>query len=148
MIDPELVARRASEIREALSKAKKFVSGDAEVFFSDERNVFTLKYLVIYAVEGAVSICMHIASKGLGETPSSYTECIDVLERNNVITSDVSRMLKAYVRLRNILIHRYWEVDDWRLFTEVKSEGFKVFEKFLEQVEQYVRKVVQGKELK
>ncbi|UNQ73171.1 HepT-like ribonuclease domain-containing protein [Infirmifilum sp. NZ] len=41
------------------------------------------------------------------------------------------------VRLRNLIVHRYWEVDDARVYREVKEEGIRLVRGFVEEVERY-----------
>ncbi len=42
-----------------------------------------------------------------------------------------------FVRLRNLIVHRYWEVDDARMYKEIKEEGFRIVRRFIEEVESF-----------
>jgi len=55
-----------------------------------------------------------------------------------VLSRDVGEGMIRLVRLRNLIIRRYWEVDDIRMYREVKEEGIKLIRRFIEEVEGHV----------
>lgn len=59
-----------------------------------------------------------------------------MMERN-VVSRDVGEGMIRFVRLRNLIVHRYWEVDDARMYKEVKEEGFRIVRRFIEEVESF-----------
>ncbi len=42
------------------------------------------------------------------------------------------------VGLRNIIVHRYWVVDDLKIYKSAKNSGIGNIEKFIEEVSRYV----------
>ena len=46
--------------------------------------------------------------------------------------------MEKLTRLRNLIIHRYWEIDDSRIYRETKSNGLKIIEDLIKEVEEYV----------
>ncbi len=42
------------------------------------------------------------------------------------------------VGLRNIIVHRYWSVDDMRIYDNAKRSGVGAVEKFIKEVLNYV----------
>jgi uncharacterized protein YutE (UPF0331/DUF86 family) len=45
--------------------------------------------------------------------------------------------MRRLTRLRNLIIHRYWEVDDFRIYREARESGLGMIERFMEEVEKY-----------
>jgi len=39
-----------------------------------------------------------------------------------------------------MIVHRYWSIDDVRIYREAKNNGVRVIEKFIKEVEKYVFK--------
>ncbi len=46
--------------------------------------------------------------------------------------------MENLAKLRNLIIHRYWEIDNSRIYKEAKGNGLKVVEDFVKEVEEYV----------
>ncbi len=78
----------------------------------------SMRYLVIQVVESALSICLHIVSE-LGLIASTYSECFELLE-GRIIDGRLASNLASAARLRNLLVHRYWEISDELLYESVK----------------------------
>lgn len=63
------------------------------------------------ACEAAIDLGMHVvAEKKLG-LPQTSRETFDLLEKSSIITSELSRGLKAMVGFRNVAVHDYQEVN-------------------------------------
>ncbi len=60
-----------------------------------------------------------------------------LLERG-VLSRDVGEGMIKLVRLRNLIVHRYWEVDDTRMYREIREEGIRLVRRFIGEVERYV----------
>ena len=93
---------------------------------------YSLRYHVVVLVEALASICLHISIEGFGREPRSYPECFKLLEEKGLI--DCSEDLVKMARLRNILIHRYWIIDDEKVYDSIKK-NFSCVEKLIESVE-------------
>jgi len=66
------------------------------------------------------------------------------LGEEGVISPRVGEGMQKLVRLRNLIIHRYWEVDDARVYREARSGGLDLVEEFAEEVEAYVARARGG----
>lgn len=111
-VDLEKLKARANDVQYAVEKIRSYAALSEEVFWQDERNLFTVKYLLLQAIEATGSICVHVLAKKFQVPVSSYAACFENLEKQGVISQDLSMKLRKMVRFRNILVHRYWEVDD------------------------------------
>jgi len=129
-IDIEKLKDRASEIRANLEKIRYYASLKDQDFWADERNIYSVKYLMLEAIEAAGAICIHILAKKFQQPSSSFAECFEALYDHQVIDQDLSAKLRRMARFRNILVHRYWDVDDQRVLKYAR-ENLSDFEDFL-----------------
>jgi uncharacterized protein YutE (UPF0331/DUF86 family) len=95
--------------------------------------MFALRYLLIEAVEAMANICNHLLTRVTGQVPKGYPDCFERLSGASIITKELSEKLKRVASLRNVLIHKYWEIDDHKVFRSAK-ENIGDFEEFLRQV--------------
>ena len=87
-------------------------------------------------VESIVALCLHVASESFEKRPSSYRETLRfIAERLNVkCISD----LELLVGLRNLLIHQYWNIDDRKIYQDIKT-SFKCIKEFLSKIEEFLK---------
>ena len=57
-----------------------------------------------------------------------------MLGERGIIPRDLATAMRRFAGLGNLLVHRYWEVDDARLYRELKEEGLKTLRRFLRYV--------------
>jgi uncharacterized protein YutE (UPF0331/DUF86 family) len=110
-------------------RARRLASKEFEELSVDEK--YAIRYNIVVLVESLVSLCVHVASEGFGLSPSSYREVVRVVAESVGVRS-VSDL--ESVGLRNLLIHRYWGVEDRRVYQSLKA-NFKCVEEFLGRVE-------------
>ena len=84
-----------------------------------ETELYAIRYLVICLVEEIISICVHIIAEEWEERPATYTQCLKVLREKGGI--ECVEDLIPMVRLRNLLIHRYWEIDDRCVYQSIQQ---------------------------
>lgn len=48
--------------------------------------------------------------------------------------------MASLASLRNMVVHRYWEVDDIRIYREAKRRGIKILENFVKEMRKYAAK--------
>ncbi len=64
------------------------------------------------ACEITIDIAMYIISTKKIGLPQTKKEAFDILEKNNIISKELSKNLKAMVGFRNIAIHEYKQIDE------------------------------------
>ncbi|MGC9346101.1 MAG: HepT-like ribonuclease domain-containing protein [Candidatus Bathyarchaeales archaeon] len=92
------------------------------------------------SLEAILDVCRHITSS-MGWGPAlSYSDFIDLCFEHKVIDEWLKENVVRDVRLRNIIIHRYLEVDYRKLYEEsAKLEG--IVKEFEKQVLSFIRKL-------
>lgn len=129
-IDASLVRTKAAAIRRNIARIRALTNQPDEVFWSDERNIEAIKLWLIQLVQDAADLCNHIAARLLSEPPESYPECFELLGEAHIIDTELADSLRRMARFRNLIVHRYWEVDDQRVL-EIARTRLSDLEQFL-----------------
>jgi len=128
-INVEHIKQRIIEILETTDELKRLTSKpSAELGFNEK---YAIRYHIIVLAEALGSLCFQIATEDFNRAPQSYSQCFKILEEEGVC--NCARDLTAIMRLRNLLVHRYWIIDDNQVYNAIKSD-FKAVDKFLKSV--------------
>ena len=136
-VNVELVEARIREINDAVQMLRSLIAKDFGELTVYEK--FSIRYLVIQLVEAASSICIHILISSFGERTEGFPECFTRLSMKGVISKDLAAKLSSAARLRNLLVHRYWEIADERVYRSVEK-GVGDFEEYVAKVRKYISK--------
>jgi len=139
MIDLEKIKTRASEIRGNLFRVRKYASLPDDEFWADERNILSVKQLLLESIEACGNICVHISAKRIFKAASSFAECFEILAGAKVVGPKLAERLSAMARFRNLLVHRYWDVTEAKILAYARG-NLSDFEDFLEAVLSFVEK--------
>jgi uncharacterized protein YutE (UPF0331/DUF86 family) len=120
-IDIEKIKQRITEIKENIEKIKKYSSIPEDEFWEDERNILSIKHLLLESIEACGNICVHILAKKIFKASSSFAECFENLYKSKVIDKDLSDKLIKMARFRNVLVHRYGHINDQKILDYAKN---------------------------
>jgi len=121
VLDRNRIAKNIADIAMARREIERLVAVDQATFFSDSRNVFSVRYLIIQAVEALTDLCQHILARTRGIPCDGYIDCIMKAGEHGIISVALAERLRRLAALRNILVHRYWSIDDTRVYIETKA---------------------------
>ncbi|MCL6474162.1 MAG: DUF86 domain-containing protein [Firmicutes bacterium] len=82
-------------------------------------------------------MCTHLIARLGGIAPSAYAECFASLHHRGILDASLAERLQAMARFRNLLVHRYWQVDDRQVLRIAREEVTDLLE-FLRQVGEYL----------
>ena len=125
-VNPEHLKQRMNEAQEAKSELKRLTSKPYPKLILEEK--YAIRYHIIVLAEALGSICLHIATEEFKREPQSYSECFKIMEEKGIL--DYPKDLIALMRLRNLLTHRYWTIDDNQVYDSIKND-FQAVDKFL-----------------
>ena len=134
-VNVDLLRHRAKEIRNAASILNRIGQLSKEQFLADQMVVDAAKYRLVVAIEGAISICTHLAARLANKTPDSYAHCFEILATAGILSMDLAQRLGNMARFRNLLIHGYADVDDGRVWEYLKDD-LDDLDTYLSQVDQ------------
>ena len=125
------IKQRLTEVLEAKAELKRLTGKPYEKLDMNEK--YAIRYHVIVLAEALGNVCLHVAREDLRQDPLSYSECFTILDGEG-ITENSAQELTKLVRLRNLLTHRYWVIDDNQVYNSIKND-FKEVDSFLECVQ-------------
>lgn len=70
--------------------------------------------------------------------PGEEEDVFDKLEKSKVITKETKEILKAMKGMKNILVHRYGEIDDELVFQKLKH-NLSDFETFKKEILEFLK---------
>ena len=91
-----------------------------ESFLSIYRDIQATKYSLLEIVEACIDIANYIISAKGFRRKEAYSEMFKILGENGVLEKELSRKFQDMSRFRNLLVHRYGEVDNTRILSIVK----------------------------
>jgi uncharacterized protein YutE (UPF0331/DUF86 family) len=133
VVDSERLSRALRDLERSVHFIEQILNHSLDEFLNDDEAVYTLRYAVIEAVEAAVQIGL-ILLRETGARPASFGEVFQMLCERGIIPRDLAAAMRRFAGLRNLLVHRYWEVDDTRLCRELREEGLKTLRRFMRHV--------------
>jgi uncharacterized protein YutE (UPF0331/DUF86 family) len=123
----------AGYLRDAVRQLRELGTPPRDVFLADARTLNSAKYLLIVAAEAALDICNHLAARRGGRSPADYADCIAVLREIGAVSDDLRRRLVKMARVRNLLVHLYWRIDNAEVY-RVITEDLGDFDEYLQSV--------------
>ncbi len=139
-IDIDYYKRITKDIREGLEEIEETINLNLDDFMRNRSKRYSMRYAIILIVEAAADLGITILRSYFNEEPESYREVFLKLAEKGVISYKVGEGMASLASLRNMIVYRYWGVDDARIYTEAKSNGVKTIKIFLEEVEEFVLK--------
>ena len=139
-MDEDRLNRLLTEMEDLNKKAEDLLSTPLENFLRDFRAIYALKMILVEMTEIILSIGLLILKEDFKiREIEGYVWILRELVKREVLSNEIGENLEALVRLRNMIIHRYWEVDERRLYRESK-ESIGLIKKFIEEVKNYASK--------
>lgn len=126
------------EINAAYKKLEKIKQLSKDEFLGSTEKIDSAKYNLIVIMEGACDICNHVAVKAGGHAPKSYADCFSILEELKILPPELSTKLKLMSKFRNLLVHRYWKIDNDRVYDIIKQDIPAVSE-FLKTIDSHIQ---------
>jgi uncharacterized protein YutE (UPF0331/DUF86 family) len=138
-VNIELVKERAREVRQCVTTIRRYTDQPDDVLLSDERNLYTVQFQLLIAIEAIAAVCNHLLARTAHSAPASYAECAEGLRDAGVINDELADRLKGMFRFRNLLVHRYWQVDQSRVLAYARHD-IADFESYLSAVGRWLER--------
>jgi len=136
-VNKDYLEMRIREINDAAQIIREITNKDFDKLSIYEK--ISLRYLIIQLVEAAAAICIHILANVFNERAIGYPDCFSRLGLKGVIPEELARRLVLAARLRNLLIHRYREIIDEKVY-ESSKKGLKDFEEYISYIRKFIEK--------
>ncbi len=137
-IRKEIVLSKLRMLKNSLHYIKEFLPSDFK-FLEDRKDKNALYKETEFAIQLMIDICAVINSDISKEMPSDEDSIINSLEKNGVLSGRITRILHEMKGFRNILVHRYGEIDDKIAYESIKN-GLRDFGVFIIEIEKFLNK--------
>lgn len=118
-LDAERLTLRLADLEQALEALERYVNTPPEAYAGRPEVVGNARYQVIVATEAAVGVAQHVVVRRRLGVPQQHGQAFELLREAGLLAADLVDTLRRLVGLRNLLVHRYGDVDDTRVRREL-----------------------------
>ena len=130
MIDKERILAKIDELNNYLEELGNIKPSSFEEY--QRENKRACERLLQISIECVIDVCNLIVSGLKLGLPSDEDELVNKLINKKIISKKIGDILKGMKGFRNILVHKYGEVDDELAFENL--ENLEDFEKFKKEI--------------
>lgn len=139
-VDPVVLRRILRAIERSIRVLRELHRRGRPAFVSDEVVQDRAERHAQLLAQACADVALHILAASGAATPETYAEALTSLAAFGVIPASLGERLAGAVRLRNILVHGYLDIDHGRLFDELDwiedaTEFATAVERWLEELE-------------
>jgi uncharacterized protein YutE (UPF0331/DUF86 family) len=125
MSNKDVIFSKINIIKNCLMAIEQVTAKEKDELFKQNLYELNLQRAIQACIDIANSV---LAKEGLG-LPNSYRQSFELLEKHQVISSELSNTMKAMVGFRNISVHDYGEVKP-EIVKAIVQNKLKDFEAF------------------
>ena len=140
-LEREVIEGKFDIIDRNLSFLEEIKRLSLEQFLGSYRDVQAAKYSLLEIVEACIDIANYIISVKGFRRAEEYSEMFKVLKEEGVTGKGLATKLEDMARFRNLLVHRYGEVDNRRVL-EIIKYNLKDVKEFEREIGEFVRRKV------
>lgn len=134
----EIILSKLRELKNSLYYIKEYLPSDVS-FLEDRKSKNALYKEVEFAIQLAIDVCAVINSSISKTTPFNEDSILISLEKEKVLSPVISKKLITMKGFRNLLVHRYGDIDDNTAYEDI-SNGIKDFDTFIKEIEKFLAK--------
>ncbi len=138
MVDLDTVADILAHLDTYLGQLRDLAACPREDLRHDLIRLGAAKHYLQVAIECCIDLANHIIAQQGFRSPTSYADVFTVLAENRVIERDFLPTAHQMVKMRNRLVHLYWEVDPDLLY-DILQNNLGDFDRFKAAVLAFIR---------
>ena len=129
MIDREVIEKKMDMIEEGLAYLRKARELRQDEFLASFEKIQAAKHTLQETIEACLDIANHLlAAKGLPRS-ETYSGMFTILGKEGLLPAGLAERLAEMATFRDLLVHRYAEVDNVRVYQILRQrlvdvEGF------------------------
>ncbi|MBS1253289.1 MAG: hypothetical protein MAG451_02338 [Anaerolineales bacterium] len=137
-VQPETIEGIFRNLDIFLGQLRQLAEVPEEELVDDLVELGAAKYYLQVSIECCIDTANHIISRQGFRPPKSYADSFSVLAENGVIDEDFAAIGRQMAKMRNRLVHLYWEIDA-DIIHGVLRNNLGDFERFKRYVYSYMR---------
>jgi uncharacterized protein YutE (UPF0331/DUF86 family) len=111
MVDPQVIEGLFRNLDSYLVPLRQLALSSAKEFAADPIRLGAAKYYLQVSIECCIDIANHIIARQRLRAPETYADSFAVLAEQQIIDPEFLPTAQKMVRMRNRLVHLYWQVD-------------------------------------
>jgi uncharacterized protein YutE (UPF0331/DUF86 family) len=116
MISSDVINAKIDLIDQNMRLLNEVGAQGYEDFSHNFRDIQAAKHSLQESIEACLDIGSHIIAEKGFRRGDDYKDIFNVLEEEIIIDPELSEKLQEMAKFRNLLVHRYGEIDTIRLF--------------------------------
>jgi len=137
-LNKELIQLRIDIIEKNVRELESIVNEGFDKFSGIFRNELAAKQALLESIEACVDIANHIIAVKAFRRPTEYKDVFKILEEEKLIKKEFSLRLQEMAQFRNLLVHRYAEIETKKIF-KIMKEDVKDVKDFVRVVLKFVK---------
>jgi len=134
----ELIKSKSASIVKSLDFIQNNFPSEVDDFLKSKLIQNAIYKEVEFAIELVVDICAIINSDLRFNMPQDDEDILNNIEKNKVFDKKMVLIIKEMKRFRNILVHKYGDINDEQAYESIK-EGLKDFETIINDIEKFLK---------
>jgi uncharacterized protein YutE (UPF0331/DUF86 family) len=137
-LNKERILSKIDELNIYLDELTSIIPSEIEIYNNLIKDKRACERLLQLCIESVVDVCNIIISNLKLGIPSEEEEVFRKLSQKKIISKELEKILIGMKGLRNILVHKYGEVDD-EIVYEILTDKLTDFEKFKEEILRFLK---------
>jgi uncharacterized protein YutE (UPF0331/DUF86 family) len=138
-LEREIIEGKLDIIDRNIRFLDEIKSLSADQFEESYKDVQAAKYSLLEIIEACIDIANYIISVKGFRRAEEYSDMFKVLKEQKVIGKELAIKLEDMARFRNLLVHRYGEIDNRRVL-EIIKHNLKDIQEFEKDIEKFIKK--------
>lgn len=141
MIDKSLIKGKIKDIEGYIREMENILVLDTKAILSNTEKIRTLERSFQLTVDTMLDINMHFISELNLKVPDNFQSTFGIISsQTEIFPEEFADKVAPSVGLRNRLVHRYEEIKP-KFFVEQVKKEYKDFVKYLDIINQYLKKI-------
>ena len=133
----EVITKKLEQITTLVDELTEFLNVPFREFGSDIRRVRSAERNFQLIVDTACDINTQILLERGSKTPDTYKQSFTHLEKEEILSSELTEKLARSVSVRNILVHEYDFDEDYEKFFNAAKETLTIYKEYIKAVYEY-----------
>ena len=130
----ERIKEKIEEIENYLAELEDEIPDKLEIYIKNRKKQLICERLFEIILEAIVDLTFLIIKEKNIDIPEDDYSAFDMLTKNKIVSEEIGEELKEARRMRNIIAHKYGDIDNSIVFKTVKEELPEDIEKFIAEI--------------
>ncbi len=133
-INREFISKLFNDVIESVGIVKNYVNKPYEDL--SEAGKFAIRYHLIVIAGALMATILHVTRRALGITPETPIHALNKLREKGLVSDVEFKDIVNIIKLRNLLVPRYWVVDDMKIYENIRK-NFSNVVRFMRRLVEY-----------